>query len=195
MKNSKVRVLLLLVAFIVILVASGILYSTLSKKNAVSSSVPVNSVLSSASDADSQTEYRDAADFTVYNAAGDAVKLSDFKGTPVVINFWASWCGPCKIEMPDFDKLHAEYGEDIVFMMVNLTDGTGETQETAQTFIDEEGYTFPVYFDLDMEGAIAYSVRQIPTSYFIDKEGKVVSKFTGIFTEETLRVKLDALLQ
>ena len=76
-----------------------------------------------------------APDFTVYDKDGNPVQLSDFRGKPVVLNFWASWCGPCKSEMPDFDKKAAEMAGDVTFLMVNLTDGYQETVESASAFV------------------------------------------------------------
>ena len=128
-----------------------------------------------------------APDFTVYDKDGKPVKLSDMKGTPVVLNFWASWCPPCKAEMPDFDEIAKEYEGKVAFMMVNLTDGQSETQSSAQAFIDSMGYTFPVYFDLDSDAAYKYGVQSIPTTYFIDAQGNLIAGATGAIDGDTLR--------
>ena len=93
-------------------------------------------------------------DFTVMDASGKEVKLSDFRGKPTVVNFWASWCGPCKSEMPDFDAVYQEMGDEIHFLMVNMTDGGQETLAGAQKFIADSGYTFPVYYDTQYSAAI-----------------------------------------
>ena len=71
-----------------------------------------------------------APDFTAVDADGNEVSLSDFLGKPVVLNFWASWCGPCKSEMPEFDEAYLQQGEEIQFLMVNMTDGAQETADT-----------------------------------------------------------------
>ena len=128
-----------------------------------------------------------APDFTVYNKEGNPVKLSDMKGTPVVLNFWASWCPPCKSEMPDFDEIAKEYEGKVVFMMVNLTDGTQETQESAQSFIDSMGYTFPVYFDKDSDAAYQYGIQSIPTTFFIDANGNLIAYGEGAMDGDTLK--------
>lgn len=127
-----------------------------------------------------------APDFTVYDAEGNAVSLSDFAGKPVIVNFWASWCGPCKMEMPDFDAAFAEYGEEIQFLMVNMTDGNRETVEKASKFIADQGYTFPVYFDTDIDAAMTYGVSSIPTTYLIDKEGYIAAYAMGAINGEAL---------
>ncbi len=127
-----------------------------------------------------------APDFTVEDLSGKKHKLSDFRGKPVILNFWASWCGPCKMEMPDFEELYNEYGDKIHFLMVNMTDGYQETKEKATAHIDSEGYTFPVYYDTNMEAAYAYGVSSIPATYFIDSEGYPVVYGVGALDKETL---------
>ena len=92
-----------------------------------------------------------APDFTVFDIDGNAVKLSDFQGKPVILNFWASWCGPCKAEMPDFEKKYKELGDKVQFLMVNIT--SGDDFETAKDYIAQQGYQFPVFYDTTGEAA------------------------------------------
>ncbi|MCL1952004.1 MAG: TlpA family protein disulfide reductase [Oscillospiraceae bacterium] len=132
-------------------------------------------------------------DFTVTDAAGNPVKLSDLRGKPVVLNFWASWCPPCRQEMPEFDKAHKELGGEIQFMMVDLTDGARETTAVASQFVREQGYGFPVYFDTQGQAADAYGIRSIPATYFIDARGRVVSSQVGSLSEAALRRGLESL--
>lgn len=134
-----------------------------------------------------------APDFTMYTADGTAVKLSDYQGKPVVLNFWASWCGPCKSEMPAFEEAYLAVGEDVQFLMVNLTDGTGETVETASAFIAESGYTFPVLFDSDYAGSTAYAVSSIPATFFLDEKGQLVASHVGAMDAQTLQSYLEQL--
>ena len=132
-----------------------------------------------------------APDFTVYDLEGNAVKLSDFIGKPTIVNFWASWCGQCKLEMPDFDEKYQEIGEEIHFVMVNMTDGSQETVKIASTFVEESGYSFPVYYDTDMDAAMTYSVSSIPSTFFIDAEGYMVAWAQGMIDAETLQKGID----
>ena len=127
-----------------------------------------------------------APDFTVIDKNGNEVKLSSLRGKPVVVNFWASWCYYCKVEMPDFEKVYKEYGDEVVFMMVNMTDSS-ETVDVAKKFIDSNGYTFPVYFDTKSEAAIAYSVTGLPATYLIGANGDLVAHAPGAIDAATLR--------
>ena len=135
-----------------------------------------------------------APDFTVYDPEGNPVKLSDFQGKPVMLNFWASWCGPCQMEMPDFQDYYEKYGEEVHFVIVNLTDGRQETVESASGFIAEKGYTFPVYYDTDIDAAMKYGVNAVPVTYFIDAEGRFVAWAQGAMTADMLQQAMDMLL-
>jgi len=135
-----------------------------------------------------------APDFTVYDAEGNAFRLSDYHGKPIVLNFWASWCGPCQMEMPDFHEKYQAIGEDVHFLMVNMTDGARETVQTASQFIAKNGYTFPVFYDTDVDAAMVYGVYSLPTTYFINAEGHAIAQATGAISAETLQRGIDMIL-
>ena len=134
-----------------------------------------------------------APDFQVYDKNGNAVHLSDFFGKPIVLNFWASWCGPCQREMPDFNEKYAELGGDVHFVMVNMTDGGRETMETASAFIEKNGYNFPVFFDTTGEAAVTYGAYSLPTSFFINAEGHVIAQAVGAIDAATLQQGIDMI--
>lgn len=136
-----------------------------------------------------------APDFTVYDTEGNPVTLSEHFGKPIVLNFWASWCGPCKSEMPMFQEMYETYGEDLTFLMVNLTDGGQETVETAGGYIEKQEYTFPVYFDTEQQAAYAYYVSSIPVTYFIDAEGNLAAYGMGAMDEQSFLTRVGMVLE
>ena len=135
-----------------------------------------------------------AKNFTVYTDGGDAAQLIDMRGKPTVVNFFASWCGPCKMEMPHFEEAYLAHGDTINFMMVNLCAYGNDTKENAKKLVADGGWTFPVYFDTEGEATVAYSVRSMPTTIFVSADGELVQKRIGALTKEQLQAEIDALL-
>lgn len=190
MKN-KITLLIIIFVFILLIGGSYVLYNYLSP-NISSDKITTNEESQKENDA-SQQEKESAPDFTVYDKNNKEVNLSDFRGKPTIVNFWASWCGPCKMEMPDFEEKYRALGNEINFLMVNMTDGSRETVKIASNFIKKEDYTFPVYFDTKSDAAITYSVYSLPTTYFIDSDGYVVAQSTGAINSETLQKGIDMI--
>ena len=133
-----------------------------------------------------------ALEFTVTDTDGNPVKLSDFTGKPVVVNFWATWCNPCTTELPEFEAA-AKANPDIQFMMVNVTDGRDETPEKVMAFIEKHGYTFDVYYDHGLTVTNMLQLRGFPTTYFIDAQGVVVNSYLGMMDTETLEQGLQLI--
>ncbi len=121
-----------------------------------------------------------APDFTVYDENGNPHKLSDYFGKPIVLNFWASWCPPCKAEMPEFNEKYKELGDEIQFLMVNVT--YGDVFQDAVDHIQQQGYQFPVLYDHTGEAAYTYQVEGIPVTYFINAEGVLVTHRVGMLS-------------
>ena len=136
-----------------------------------------------------------AGDFSCLNADQEEVKLSDSFGKPVVLNFWATWCPPCCNELGDFEAMYEKYGDKIQFMMVNLTDGESETVEGVVSFMKENGYSFPVFYDTKQAGVIAYGINAIPQTFFINSKGELVSNCYGQISGKALEQQLQALLK
>ena len=180
-----------ILALILLLSGASILYNRMSEAN-----LPVENTKPAETQAsqEDETEPMMAPDFIVLDREGEEVSLSDFIGTPVILNFWARWCGPCKSEMPEFEAAYQKYREEIQFMMVNLTDGSRETVETAAEYIAGEGYTFPVFFDTESDAAITYGATSIPVTYFVDAEGHLVAYGSGALSGEILQSGMEMIL-
>lgn len=194
--KKEIKWLILAGVFVVFLAGAYFLYNNLSAQVQMDTLVtqPVQETQSETIPEETEQEKILAPDFTVYDLEGNAYKLSDFRGKPVILNFWASWCGPCKMEMPDFEEKYLEYKEQIHFLMVNLTDGSQETVESASEFIAGQGYTFPVYYDTALEGAYTYGVSAVPVTYFFDGEGYFVAWGQGALSGDVLQQGIDMLL-
>ncbi len=125
------------------------------------------------------------ANFKVYDEQLSEVELEDYIGKPIVINFWATWCGYCKLEMPDFNDAYNDH-PNVQFMMVNNTDGVRETVKTAMDYVEACEYDFPIFFDTTLQAAQIYEVEAFPTTLFIDKNGDLVKRKEGAMDRETL---------
>lgn len=190
MKNKKT---IIVIIFIFVLVIGGayILYAKLSP---LLSADRLSAQEQENGDGSEKAEKILAPDITVYDIDGNEVRLSDFAGKPVVMNFWASWCGPCQSEMPDFEAKYQELAGSVQFMMINVTDGSRETLDQASDFIAEHGYTFPVFYDTATDAAATYGIYSLPTTYFIGADGYAVAQASGAINQEILQQGIDMIL-
>lgn len=129
-------------------------------------------------------------DFTLEDLQGNKVTLSKFKGKKVYLNFWATWCPPCKEEMPDIEKLYHETKDtDLVILAIDV----GEDKNTVQNFIANNNYNFTVLLDVKGEVSQLYQVTGIPTSYFIDTKGNLDNGVTGAISLESMKENINKL--
>ena len=137
-----------------------------------------------------------APDFTLKDQYGNTHTLSEYKGKTVFLNFWATWCGPCKMEMPDIQELYEEYGKNtgdlIVLGVANpKTDenpqNADETQEKVEEFLETNGYTYPVAMDTAGDVFASYGISSFPTTFMITKEGKVFGYASGTLSKDMIR--------
>lgn len=144
-----------------------------------------------------------AIDFTLEDQYGNNHTLSDYKGKVVFLNFWATWCPPCKKEMPDIEKLYKEYNynqDDVVILGIAepKNDNNKNTREVSKEgiieFLDENGYTFPTVFDETGEVFSDYYIQAFPTTFFIDKEGNMFGYYPGMMTESIMRSNIEGTL-
>ncbi len=122
-----------------------------------------------------------APDFELQNLDGQSISLSDLKGKPVLINFWATWCGPCVSEMPYIQEIYGEWsGKGLMVLAINM----GESSSKVEQFLQDHNLSLPVLLDTKQVVARRYNIRGIPTTFFIDKDGTIQEKIIGAFTSK-----------
>lgn len=189
MKNKNNKTVWIGALLLVLLLGSAyILYGKLSG-GMIGNLSPANEQeqnQTSQSSSASVQEPPEAPDFRIEDLDGNELTLADFAGKPVVLNFWASWCSFCKKEMPDFEELYQEMGEDVHFIMLNATDGVRETKKAALDFLEGKGYEFPVYFDNGLEASMDYGASSLPMTVFLDSQGRAIAIGRGALSRESI---------
>ena len=209
-KNKKTGLVVILVLMAVLLAGGTVLYNNLSgavetQALTQATDAPAVTVAPKAeADAPAQEKLAEVAgpmpranlakDFIAYTDDGAPVRLIEKRGKPVVVNFFASWCGPCKMEMPHFDEAAKTYAGQIEFMMVDLCAYGNDTKENAKKLIADGGWTFPVYFDTDGSAVTAYNVRSMPTTIFVSADGELVGQQIGAMSAAQLQAQIDKLI-
>ena len=188
---NKKGLLITLIALVVLLAIAGVLYPKLSsgmQTQQLATTPPATTEEPDATEA-TQPETIPAPDFTVLDWDGNEVNFSDYAGKPVVLNFWAHWCGPCQMEMPEFNAKYEELEGEVTFLMVHV----GADMDAGKEKVTEGGYTFPVVFDKDSQAAAFYGVSAFPTSFFIDKEGNLQAYYVGAMDGDLLQQGIDII--
>ncbi|MGG1685603.1 TlpA family protein disulfide reductase [Pseudalkalibacillus sp. NRS-1564] len=128
-----------------------------------------------------------APDFTLYSLEGEEVSLSDYKGKVTFINFWTTWCPPCKKEMPDMQEFYEEKAEeyDAEILSINITTNESSSQ-VVEDFVKENALTFPVLLDENGEQSNTFATITIPTTYLVDKNGIIMKRVIGPMNKEQM---------
>ena len=195
MKNKTLWIVL--IVFVLVLAVAGVLYSRLGENLNPQqlATTPANTTPATepaapeATTEPTEPEPVAAPDFTVLDWDGNEVKFSDYVGKPIVLNFWAHWCGPCQMEMPEFNAVYEELGGEVTFLMVHV----GADMESGKEKVTDGGYTFPVVFDKDSTASTIYGVSAFPTSFFIDKEGNLAAYYVGMMDRDLLQQGIDLI--
>lgn len=127
-----------------------------------------------------------APDFELLNEEGQSVKLSDFQGKKVVLNFWATWCPPCRAEMPHMEKISQRYTDEAVVLAVNLTHTETNVKDVAK-FADSLNLTFPIVLDAEGDTTARYQVFIYPTTYILDSSGIIQQRYQGAIDYEIMK--------
>ncbi len=197
--SSKKGVLIGAVVLAVVIIVAAIAYNALAPNASSTIREEQTTSFDGASDAANQQDGSEdaqtvpAPDFTMQDAEGNDVSLSSLFGKPMVLNFWASTCGPCQREMPEFQAAFEEMGDEVRFTMVDIPGFNGESVQRAKQFVADNGYTFPVFFDVDGEASVPYGLSSIPRTYFLDAQGNVVASAAGMLDAQTLQQGLSMI--
>lgn len=127
----------------------------------------------------------------LYDAEGNSVSLPDLIDKPTILNFWASTCNPCASEMPHFQAVYEELGDEYNFVFINYVGFYGETEESALDFLEANGYTFTTYFDRNQSAAYAFGISSIPCTAFIAADGEFLGGILGAMNEDALRACIE----
>ncbi|MBQ3069514.1 MAG: TlpA family protein disulfide reductase [Clostridia bacterium] len=189
--KKQVLYIAAVVLFIAVIAVAAVVYNGLSPEVDLPEEPPTTAASGSPT---VPTSDRTATDFAVQTRDGSTVRLSEHFGKPVVLNFWATWCGYCVEELPAFEEMYRAHGDEVTFMMINATDDRRETVEAVEAFLTANGYTFPVYYDVTAEAASAYGAYSIPLTVFIGADGQVAYVRRGAMNASQLAVYMESYL-
>lgn len=176
---------------LILLVVAVYITTNYNKKKDINTSLGQAAATSDSKQSNVDTSGEKAIDFTLKDLDGKKVSLSDYKGKNVYLNFFATWCPPCRGEMPDIEKVYQKYKDkDFVVLAVDL----GEDRNTVKSFIEKNKFNFKVLLDSDQTVGEQYSTTAIPVSIFIDKKGNIVAKKVGAMTSGEMELNVKMLI-
>lgn len=183
--DKKLKYIIVVIIFILVMIGISRVYTILNTKIQ-------NEESQKESIKEQDAMSNQAKDFSVYNDKGEEVKLSSFKGKPIVINFWTTWCGYCKIEMKYFQELYNQYKDEVVFLMANSTIEDDKTE--VNKYITGQGYTFPIYYDINGNAITTYKITGYPVTVFINKDFQISRIHQGMINLETLQKNINNII-
>lgn len=193
MKHKSLLIMILI--FVLFLIGAGIAYNYLANRVPAQQlpaqppqtepPVPEETATAQAT----EPEKIPARDFTVTNLEGTEVHLLDYVGKPIVLSYWATWCGACQTQMPGFNNVWEQLEGEVIFLMVNA----GEDEDTVREYLSKKDYTFPVLLDTAGEAVSTYGISAFPTTFFIDAEGNLITYAIGALDEQTLMIGVDMI--
>lgn len=183
MNTRQSKIYIFLSAFVLVLGAVWIGVSRADQGDTINGQIPA------------PREGFQAPDFELSTAAGETTRLSMLRGQPALVNFWASWCSPCRAEMPAMERVYQDYqANGLQILAVNST--VQDTPEQALAFAQEQRLTFPILFDSEGEATRLYQVQALPTTFFIDKDGVIQEVVIGgPMSEALLRIRIDQIIE
>lgn len=186
--KDNIKVTIYFTLFILFLVLAFLGYNILANNQKTNGNLDVNNI-----NKESIKEKEKLQEFEITLETGEKISSKELiNGTPLVINIWTSWCAYCDIEMEYFNELYVNEKNNINFVMINAT-GDRDTKERAKEYVKAKGYTFDIYYDLELEAISSLEVYSYPTTIFVDKDGYIESKVVGTISRETLKNKIQSL--
>lgn len=182
--DKKLKYIIITIIFILAMIGIGRVYNVLTKLQ--------NDTLQKENTKTQEVTLNQAKDFSIYNDKDEEVKLSSFKGKPIVINFWTTWCGYCKIEMEYFQELYNQYKDEVTFIMLNST--IEDDKQEVNKYITGQGYTFPVYYDINGNAITTYKITGYPVTMFINKDFQISRIHQGMINLETLQKNINNIM-
>lgn len=194
--NSKLKWILILCGLVILIGGAYLAYDKLApmvedmrgrEESGASAETSADEEVTTDSDTEESTTKLTAPNVALYDAEGNSVALLDLIDKPTILNFWASTCNPCASEMPHFQAVYEDLGDEYNFIFINYVGFYGETEESALDFLAGNGYTFTTYFDRNQAASYAFGVYSIPSTAFISAEGEFLGGILGAMSEENLR--------